>query len=282
MADAIYAGDGGYFKVCAGCHNAKPLPCYSPQATGALGRKSKCKECRADEARRNGAALGAKPIGGTMKCERCGAECVRTSGFRKYCEPCSYLVQRENANAANARYGARRTTPRKRDTEKLRASQRRHKERNPDAVRERYTRYNEAHRDEINRKARERNKTPERKAYMAEWDAQYRSLPKSRLDQRMKTAIKIALKGNKAGRSWESLVGYTLEDLRIHLERQFLPGMSWDNFGNWHIDHIVPKASYRYDNDNDPDFRACWALTNLRPLWAEENLSKGSKRLHLL
>jgi hypothetical protein len=86
-----------------------------------------------------------------------------------------------------------------------------------------------------------------------------------------------ALRANKAGRSWESLVGYTLYDLKRHLEARFLPGMSWENYGAWHIDHIRPRASFTYTSPEDDAFKQCWALDNLQPLWAEDNIRKGHK-----
>lgn len=91
-----------------------------------------------------------------------------------------------------------------------------------------------------------------------------------------------SLRRAKGGKSWPSLVGYSLDDLRTHLERQFTRGMSWDNYGDWHVDHIVPSSSFSYASPVDPAFRACWTLTNLRPLWAKANISKGAARTHLL
>ena len=80
-----------------------------------------------------------------------------------------------------------------------------------------------------------------------------------------------------------SLCGYTIDDLRQHLERQFVRGMSWENMGSgWHIDHIVPLSSFSFSSVTCPEFRAAWALSNLRPLWATENMSKGARRTHLL
>lgn len=106
--------------------------------------------------------------------------------------------------------------------------------------------------------------------------------PAYALDKRMALAIRLSLRGSKAGRSWEALVGYSLEELVRHIEKQFLPGMSWNNMGKWHVDHIVPKSAFTYESADDPEFRAAWALSNLRPLWAPANLSKGAKRLHLV
>jgi hypothetical protein len=86
----------------------------------------------------------------------------------------------------------------------------------------------------------------------------------------------------KSHRPWESLVGYTLADLMRHLERQFRGKMSWKNRDKWHIDHILPLSSFKFTSADDPEFRAAWALTNLRPLWKPANLSKSSKRTLLL
>lgn len=79
---------------------------------------------------------------------------------------------------------------------------------------------------------------------------------------------------------------YTKVDLRSHLERQFVSGMSWENYGSaWHVDHILPQASFKIDPSNPtdcPEFQACWALTNLRPLWKHDNQVKSARRTHLL
>lgn len=97
---------------------------------------------------------------------------------------------------------------------------------------------------------------------------------------RMRNRMNIALSSGKAGRSWLQLVPYTVEELTQHLERQFLPGMSWGNRRKWHIDHVIPCAAF---DQADPDqFTACWALTNLRPMWARDNISKGARRVTLL
>lgn len=82
-------------------------------------------------------------------------------------------------------------------------------------------------------------------------------------------------------------LGYTIDQLKAHLERQFSPRMSWRNYaGNlpyrsslkhWHIDHITPKSRFASD-----DVVGAYALANLRPLWSQENLQKGARKTHLL
>ena len=87
---------------------------------------------------------------------------------------------------------------------------------------------------------------------------------------------------SKLGASFFAAIGYTPEDLFAHIERQFLPMMKWENYGSWHLDHIVPNADFKYRSIDDPEFKACWALSNLRPLWKQDNLKKGRQLLTLL
>ncbi len=74
------------------------------------------------------------------------------------------------------------------------------------------------------------------------------------------------------------MLGYPSSELVAHIERQFLPGMSWANQGDWHIDHIVPVSSAT----SLEEIIALNQLSNLRPLWGEENKKKGAKRTHLI
>jgi hypothetical protein len=98
-----------------------------------------------------------------------------------------------------------------------------------------------------------------------------------KISRNISRMINHSLRGNKNGYHWEDLLGYTLEDLKQHLENQFKEGMSWDNYGEWHIDHIIPISWFEFKSYNDSEFKQCWALTNLQPLWAEENISKNNK-----
>jgi hypothetical protein len=109
-----------------------------------------------------------------------------------------------------------------------------------------------------------------------------RKIPKWSIAARMSAGIRSSLLDGKKGRHWETLVDYTITDLMRHLERQFLKGMSWDNRGEWHIDHRRPLASYQFTSADDHDFKAAWALSNLQPLWAADNIRKSAKLLHLV
>jgi len=85
-------------------------------------------------------------------------------------------------------------------------------------------------------------------------------------------------KGKNGKKTTEILncLGYTLNDLKLHLKNKFLEGMSWDNYGKWHLDHIKPVCSFNFSSIQDEDFKLCWALENLQPLWAVDNLKKVS------
>ena len=64
------------------------------------------------------------------------------------------------------------------------------------------------------------------------------------------------------------------------LESRFQPGMDWDNYGGidgWSLDHIKPQAAFDFSSPDDPDFKECWALSNLQPMWFRENSSKNAK-----
>lgn len=104
------------------------------------------------------------------------------------------------------------------------------------------------------------------------------------LRHRMRSLFRVSLaKRKKSGRMFD-LLGYTLEDLRSHLERQFTGGMSWARFmsGEIHVDHIIPVSRFNITSCECDEFKRCWSLSNLRPLWAKENLSKAGKLTHLI
>ena len=79
----------------------------------------------------------------------------------------------------------------------------------------------------------------------------------------------------RLGKSKESktinLLGYSAIQLKIHLESLFTEGMSWDNYGEWHIDHIKPVSKF----DPDTPMNIVNALSNLQPLWGSDNIRKS-------
>jgi hypothetical protein len=84
--------------------------------------------------------------------------------------------------------------------------------------------------------------------------------------------------GFKKNSTTQEILKCTWGEFRIHIERQFQKGMTWDNRGEWHIDHIVPLSSAK----TEEDVIKLNHYTNLRPLWAKDNLLKSDKTEFLI
>ena len=99
--------------------------------------------------------------------------------------------------------------------------------------------------------------------------------PNFRLICYARSRMNFFLKGRKSKTTMELLGVPNLEFLWQHLEKQFQLGMTKENYGKWHVDHIIPCASFDF---SDPEQqKKCFHYTNLQPLWASDNISKGSK-----
>ena len=100
---------------------------------------------------------------------------------------------------------------------------------------------------------------------------------KNKLSITLRNKVVRILKHQKKSGSAIKDLGCTLDELKKHIEKQFKKGMSWDNWttNGWHVDHIIPLISF--DLTDRKQFLKAVHFTNLQPLWAEENLSKGCK-----
>jgi len=98
----------------------------------------------------------------------------------------------------------------------------------------------------------------------------------AKIASNLRNRVNLALCGKNKSESTMRLLGCTIPELFLHLESQFAEGMDWDNHGKhgWHIDHIRPCASF--DLADSDQQRQCFHYSNLQPLWAGDNLSKGS------
>ena len=120
---------------------------------------------------------------------------------------------------------------------------------------------------------REKNKENRNKyeKYRKEIDIFYKlkHLVRNRINKYLK------LKKIKKNHTTFELVGCTSQELKIYLEQKFIVGMSWDNQGKWHIDHIMPLSSAKTEEEL---YKLCH-FTNLQPMWASDNIKKGAKIL---
>lgn len=170
-----------------------------------------------------------------------------SDGYTSWCRDCDRKASRDRKRIARAKGMVKPVAP-----EKMREYVRSYRERNIELVRERSRKSERKRRD----------------------DPQYRL--SSNVGRRVREMLR------KTEGSCRHLP-YTSEELCAHIERQFSDGMSWDNYGAaWHVDHIRPVSSFSFSGPRDPQFIDCWSLTNLRPMLAFDNMSKGSKTTNLI
>jgi len=121
--------------------------------------------------------------------------------------------------------------------------------------------YYEANKDKVN-------------SYQKTYQKQRRKtdpLYKLKRNLRSRTYKAFRRKGYSKNTKTQKMLGVDWEIAKTHIERQFKKGMSWDNYGDWHIDHIIPLASAT----TEEKLKKLCHYTNLQPLWAEDNLSKS-------
>ncbi len=218
-------------------------------------------------------------------CSSCGTEKeiddfpidkTRPGGHRAQCHLCREASKRqwkqqhpENVERYQAAFYSRNPDYR-------RSYMRTYRAENPDIIKKTRKTYYVAHKEEMlvkskewkreNRdRLRERNclhsrewrlANPEKSHLISKRSAAKRRLnPGVKLHQSISAGVGRSLNGGKNGRSWETLVGYTCEQLRRHLERRFLPGMTWDNYGEWHVDHKIPVSAFNFTTVEDRDFK---------------------------
>jgi hypothetical protein len=141
--------------------------------------------------------------------------------------------------------------------ERIKEKGKKYRERNKELIKERKKKYREQNRGLINERARERFKTD--------------SLYKMSTNLRSRTYKAFKRKCYSKNSKTQKMLGVDWEVAKQHIEKQFKKGMNWDNYGEWHIDHIIPLASA----NTEEELKKLCHYSNLQPLWAEDNLSKS-------
>jgi|TARA_R110000823_G_C15727310_1_gene479333 hypothetical protein len=200
----------------------------------------------------------------TKKCITCGEEKEMTPEF--------FPSEKRNKNGLNGRCHLCCREQQRKYRSKYRKDER-YVARRRDIVRKSYYKHHEKRKEE----SRLAMSTPEAMARARVREARKRENVEYRLATNVSRNVRHALKGErKSERTFEALP-YTPQQLREHIESQFEDWMTWDNYGLWHIDHIYPQSKLPYDSLEHPNFQKCWALENLRPLDAIENIMKSNK-----
>ena len=183
---------------------------------------------------------------------------------------------------------------REENEEKLKEYQKKWREENKEYLKEYDKKYNQENKEQ--RKEYWQKYSQENKEHLKEYGREYQKKrqkekyhtdPVWKLRRLTSSMVRTALKEGKGGQSILPYVDWnSYEELKEHLESQFEDWMTWENHGmlhptekRWHIDHIKPQSVLLegVTSMDDPKFRECWALENLRPLEARENIIKGNK-----
>jgi hypothetical protein len=164
-------------------------------------------------------------------------------GYRSYCIDCEKIKIRENGRL---RYEDKR---------------KQYNKDNADVISSKYKDWRLNNISSISKKASER----------------YNIDPEYKLKHILRVRIQKAIKLNCKKTSSTELLGCNLSEYRLYLESKFTEGMNWDNYGRkgWHIDHIIPCASFNLSDYNQQ--KQCFHYTNTQPLWWWDNLKKSAK-----
>lgn len=257
--------DSTTVKTCTKCKEAKLIRGFHARSSSKDGFNPVCKDCTAK-------------IKAASHADNPGAGNARSAAY--------YAANKERSRAYNAAWLAanvektrsRKLAWRKENVHQERASGFSYRVANAEKIRV----YKIAYRSENAEKVKVATS-----AYrtanankLREYDNAYKNNkratdPVYAMKQRIRISLATSLGGKgctKRARTHE-ILGCSYDEFRLHLERQFTKGMNWGNRSDWHIDHIVPLASAA----TEVDVIALNHFSNLRPLWAEANLTKGNR-----
>lgn len=243
-------------RRCRKCGHLAPLSFFMPAKKSLMGYSHECRGCFGARSREEQRARRADPVLGEKLRQK--RKKYRADNRDRIAAVRRLRYSRKRDQICEAR---RAKPPSAQSVEARRRWARAYRAANRERVREAQRKYGR-------KRWRERAKDPAFALRM-------------RLGHQIRQALMYTGK-TKRRRPTFSLLGYNGNELRAHLEKQFLKGMGWHNMPEWHIDHIVPLASFTITGEDDPSLARAWALTNLRPVWANDNLAKSAKREFLI
>jgi hypothetical protein len=211
-------------------------------------------------------------------------EFLRTANAEKYCSNCKFMIK-ENKKSLDLKY-------KNENKEKLDQYNKEYREKNREIIRARDKEYYCNNKEK--RIANTKN-SPNKNLNKRNYQKRKRNDPKFKLHQSVSFAVNKSLKRNGfiKGGSIIKYLPYTIQELKEHLENLFEPWMTWQNWGmynkntwndndpstwTWNIDHIIPQINFYYISMEDEEFKKCWALNNLRPYSAKQNIIDQARR----
>lgn len=203
-------------------------------------------------------------------------------GFRNYCKECSkseqkkYREKNKDTLKEKARIYYYENHDKIKDylkSEDRKKSKKEYYDRNKNRVKEKSSEYYYNNVEKVSNRQKKYRKTEKykksRSVYLKNWSKTNKHI----ITWRQLLYRVLSYIGKTKENKTIEYLGYSAIDLKIHIENLFEEGMTWQNHGEWHIDHIKPVSSF----DIDTEASEINALSNLRPLWALDNLSKGNK-----
>lgn len=239
-------------KTCSKCKIEKEFSEFHKNKYSKDGHKSRCKSCRSIEE-------------------------------KLYYKDANILYKVNERRKTNKSYLENNKKYREKNIEKLKEvkkewsksdsgkkSKKKYYEKNSDSLKEKSKINRKNKRDFYREKEKYRRNTPEYKENMKFYKKKHRiQNPHIYAWRSLLTNTLKRLNTKKSGKTID-ILGYSANELKTHLESLFKEGMTWYNYGEWHIDHIRPVSKF----DKNADVKEVNALENLQPLWAKENLSK--------
>jgi len=280
----LYSVDGRDYKICNKCEELKEVSHFFKRKTSKDGYRNDCKECsKLSDQKRSGKRREQRQdreitTEGKKTCRICGIEKDLSEfhikrgtldGHRSECKECVKGIQKKY-----------------KDTEKTKEYDKNRYQEKREEILERKKEYYQENKETIlEQKAGYRAKPENRKRnkdYIKKYKVENREkYYKYRNDNphiiAWRSVLHSTLKRLNTEKSDHTikLLGYSADDLKNHLTPLFTDGMTWDNHGDWHVDHIIPVTKFAPET---PVNEVC-ALSNLQPLWAFDNLSKSNKFL---
>ena len=241
-------------KVCSKCKKEKELSLFSKQKKGKNGLHSYCKSCEKEYRENNKEKLN--------------------EYFKEY-----YENNKEKLNEYFKEYYENNKEKhkeyckeyRENNKEKHKEYRKEYYENNKEKIKEKHKEYRKEYYENNKEKIKEY-----RKGYLKEYTKQRKktdTLFKLRCTIRSLICTSIKKQGYTKQSKTCKILGCTYEEFKIHLENQFTDGMTWENQGEWHLDHIYPVSLAK----DEEELIKLNHYTNFQPLWAEDNRKKSNK-----
>lgn len=253
-------------KTCSICSTTFPATFehFSPNRTGKFGLQSRCRACQREVVR------------AYDKTEK-GKAAIKARVARRMAEIRVYQREYQRKNAAKIAEQEQKRCQSPEYLEKKRrylADFARKRRRSAE-----WKAWNNAYQQRPDVKEKRRAQQREYRKRRLQCDGEYALRRKTMIDVRR--AVKdLPLRTRPQKWWWQDYLDYSASDLRLHLELQFSPEMTWENHGKvWEIDHIKPLAAFVIPIPDCEDFRRAWSLSNLQPLLKHLNNAKGAKLL---